>query len=135
MSESIKFPKEVFDQVAADHQPQTVEAEVYAVIDRVEASLLRTERHVVFWDGGKVRSVLEKDWSAEQASLTAKEQKKQQGRQTRAAILATAQNAVGKAVGSLNANQREALLALLLWKAGGLNSDGTVKGLDEWVND
>lgn len=132
---SIKIPKEIYDLVTTDHLPREIEASVYEVIDRKEGAFLRTEPRVVFWDGVKVRDVAEKEWGAEQERLTEGERKKQQRKQTRDAIIAAAQSAVGEAVGSLNANQREALLALLLWKAGALNSDGTVKGLEEWVTE
>lgn len=48
-------------------------------------------------------------------------------------IVQAAQSAVGVAIGQLSIAQRNALIVLLLWKAGALNRDGTVKDLGEWV--
>lgn len=42
-------------------------------------------------------------------------------------------NTEGRAVHTLNSNDQHALLALLLWKAGALNNDGTIKTLTEWI--
>ena len=43
------------------------------------------------------------------------------------------QSAVGKAYDALTAEQVRALFAKMLWEAGALNNDGTVKPLGEWV--
>ncbi len=49
-------------------------------------------------------------------------------------IKQTAQSAVGVTLNNLTAAQRNALIAILLYKAGGVNiSDGTVKALNDWV--
>jgi len=50
------------------------------------------------------------------------------------AIKTTAQSAVGVALVDLTAAQQKALLAALLFKAGGVDlSDATVKPLNQWV--
>ena len=48
-------------------------------------------------------------------------------------IKTTAQSAEGVSYTSLTASQQLALLAVLLWKAGALAPDGTIKPLKEWV--
>lgn len=50
-------------------------------------------------------------------------------------ILNTAKGAEGMALVDLSAGQIKALLAVLLYKAGGVNDDGTVKALSQWVRD
>lgn len=52
---------------------------------------------------------------------------------TRALVVQAASSAAGVNIAALTAGQRNALVALLLWKAGGLNPDGTVKALAEWL--
>lgn len=54
--------------------------------------------------------------------------------QLRTAIVSTAQTAVGVTLNNLTAAQVKALLAILLYKAGGVNNDGTVRPLSQWVN-
>jgi hypothetical protein len=58
--------------------------------------------------------------------------------QTEASALRTrvvnlAQSAVGVQIDLLTAAQRNALLAVLLWKAGGIRPDGSVAPLNDWV--
>jgi len=53
----------------------------------------------------------------------------------RAAILATAQGAVGKAVDALTATERSALVSVLLWRFGAITPQATVAPLDEWAAD
>jgi hypothetical protein len=48
-------------------------------------------------------------------------------------IKTLAQSAVGIAIGSLTTNQVRALLAVLLWKAGGIDESGRVKKLNTWA--
>lgn len=48
-------------------------------------------------------------------------------------IKTVAQSAVGVAYDQLTAAQVRALVAILLWKQGALNNDGTVKPLGQWV--
>lgn len=52
----------------------------------------------------------------------------------RQTILTNAQSAVGKSLAALTAAERNALLAILLYKAGGVNPQtGTVNALNTWV--
>jgi hypothetical protein len=48
-------------------------------------------------------------------------------------IRTLAQSAVGVAIGSLTTNQVRALLAVLLWKEGGINENGRIKKLNTWA--
>lgn len=50
-----------------------------------------------------------------------------------AAIKTAAQSAVGLQLTDLTAGQVKALLAALLWRAGAVNPDGTVRPLGEWL--
>ncbi len=50
----------------------------------------------------------------------------------KAAIVTTASGAVGKSLTALTATEVRALLALLLYKAGGVSASGVVKPLIEW---
>lgn len=63
----------------------------------------------------------------------ATQQQAQQQTTTRAAIIATAQGAVGKPLAALTATERNALLAVLLWGAGALTPALTVAPLDRWA--
>lgn len=54
-------------------------------------------------------------------------------RQLRAALLTRAQSAVGKRLDDLTAAERNALVALLLFKEGAISSDLHVQPLAEWV--
>lgn len=53
--------------------------------------------------------------------------------QNQANLGAAAQSSVGAAFDSLTPVQVRALLALLLYRAGALNDDGTVRPLGEWL--
>ncbi len=50
-------------------------------------------------------------------------------------VLTLAQSAVGVSITALTAAQVRALVAILLWKAGAIKADGTVRPLAEWVRD
>ncbi len=50
-------------------------------------------------------------------------------------VISAAQSAVGSAINTLTAGQQRALLVILLWKAGALKPDGTVRPLAEWVRE
>ena len=50
-----------------------------------------------------------------------------------ATIRSTAQSAVGVALGDLTAAQVRSLLAVLLWKNGAINADGTIKAPQDWT--
>ena len=49
------------------------------------------------------------------------------------AVLATAQGAVGKRIDALTAAERNALIAVLLWRWGALNADLTIRPLADWA--
>ena len=51
----------------------------------------------------------------------------------RAQVVSVANSAAGVLITNLTAGQVRALLAVLLWKVGALNPDGTVKPLAAWV--
>lgn len=53
--------------------------------------------------------------------------------QNQANLSAAAQSSVGTAFDSLTPNQVRALLAIVLFRAGALNDDGTVRPPAEWV--
>ena len=55
------------------------------------------------------------------------------GETLREAIKTTAQSAVGVTYDQLTAAQVRALAAILLYKAGALDTNGTVRPLSEWV--
>lgn len=48
------------------------------------------------------------------------------------AIISTAQSAEGVTLNNLTQGQIKSLFALILWKAGGVAPNGTVKALGEW---
>lgn len=48
-------------------------------------------------------------------------------------VRSTAASAAGVALADLTAGQRNALMAVLLWKAGGIAPDGTIRPLSEWA--
>jgi hypothetical protein len=58
---------------------------------------------------------------------------KTQNTNLRNAVLTTAQSAVGVNLTALTANQVRSLLALMLYKAGGVDASGNVKPLTDWV--
>lgn len=51
----------------------------------------------------------------------------------RQTILTTARTAEGVLLANLTTNQIKALLAILLWKEGGVKPDMTVRALAEWI--
>lgn len=63
----------------------------------------------------------------------AKDAADQEARVLKAAIVTTARGAEGKALNTLSANEVRALMAVLLWKAGGVADNGTVKALSDWA--
>lgn len=48
-------------------------------------------------------------------------------------LMALASSTAGAAVDQLSAGQVRALLTLLLWRAGALHADGTVRPITEWI--
>ena len=77
-----------------------------------------------YWDGSKF-VVRQRTLSAEQQARV----------DAKARVVTLAQSTVGVNITALDAGQRLALVAVLLYKAGALNGDGTVKPLADWVRD
>jgi hypothetical protein len=128
-----KLPQATADLVAQDGLPRLATAD-------------DATQHVLFFDGA-VRSMLASDWppplptdpTPQQiaAAIVARQAAAQQAitdaAALRAQIIALAQSAVGVSLSALTAPQVRALTALLLWKAGGVKADATVRPLAEWL--
>lgn len=56
-----------------------------------------------------------------------------EGEQLRQQIVTLAQSAVGVSLDALTAAQRNALIAVLLWQAGGVTPQMTVRALGQWA--
>lgn len=106
--------------------------------------------YVLYLDGGKVRSMEASDWKAThgsipndpsddeiRAAVAAREaaRKAQQVAQAahRARVLQAAQDIVGANAGQLTAVQLREAVKLLLELAGALETDETIRPLDQWV--
>lgn len=103
--------------------------------------------HVLYLDGETVRSMLVKDWppplpsdptpAQSAAAIAAREAARRQFDLDRATrrqkLLSDAQSAVGTAVDQLTAVQLRALVGVLLWMEGGVDTSGRVKPIGEWV--
>lgn len=105
------------EAVAQDHQPR--EARYRTTYDDGSAG---ETTHMLFWDGGRVRSVLLADWPAEQAAVGAKEQARQQQAARHAALRASV---AGKRVDALTLPELRALVEILA--AGLLDAEGRVR--------
>ena len=110
-------------------------------------------RHVLFLGAaGKVQSLATADWIAtrgplphdptpeeSQAAIAQRETARQQASTDAAAlrqqILTLAQSAVGVRLIDLTAGQRNALIAILLWKEGAIDAALVVRPLSVWVKD
>lgn len=114
------LPQDIADLVAADHQPRQATAD-----DGSE--------HMLYWDAPRVRSCLLADWPAAQLELAQKAQDAADAAALRQRVRTVAQSAVGVAFDQLTAVQMRALVGILLWEAGALDTDGKVKQLGEWV--
>jgi hypothetical protein len=107
-------------------------------------------QHVMYYDG-VARSMLAADWivlhgapppdptpeesaAGVAAIAQAASQATADAAQLRQQVLNLANSAVGVVVNALTAAQVRALVALLLLKAGALNTDGTVRPLTDWVD-
>lgn len=113
-----------------------------ALQDQLWAAGIRPERvtgladsiTIVVPDGADVAAVQAVLDAHNPAALdAAAQQQAQQQATTRAAIVATAQGAVGKPLSALTTTERNALLAVLLWGAGALTPALTVAPLDRWA--
>lgn len=135
MSESVKFPQSVIEQVAQDRQARTVEAEVYEVVGRVEGALLRLERHVAFWDGVRVRTVNEQDWIAEQGRVATEEAAREAQRVLRQQVLAALDPLTGQlASANLTLAQAQAFVKALVFLGGGIDpATGRYRDPREWL--
>jgi hypothetical protein len=94
-----------------------------------------------------VRSMAAANWPAPlptdptpaeiQAALAARQAAAQQAQSDalalRQRIVTLAQSAVGVSIDALTAGQRNALLACMLYKAGGIDKDGVVRPLNTWL--
>lgn len=109
---SIRLPDGIIELVKATGLPQTVTG-----IEFDGETPIGTGQHVAFLDDGAVRSVPLADWPQVQAELAAKETERQAAQALKQQILQTAQSAVGVRLSDLTAVQRNALIAVLLWKA------------------
>lgn len=92
-------------------------------------------QHMLFRDGGMVRSCLLEDWPAMQRELAAKEQARQDALALRAAVRDRLTGTAGVKIDDLTVGQLRVLLAYLLWKEGAIAKDGTVKPIDTWGRD
>ncbi len=73
---------------------------------------------------------------ADVAALDARDvAQKNEANALRQQVISTAQSAVGVSITALTAAQVRALVAILLWKAGAIKADGTVRPLAEWVKE
>jgi hypothetical protein len=102
---------------------------------------------VLFLDGDVVRSVEASAWQGvlpidptpEQSTAAIAARETERGNRQAATALKKqrtidlAESAVGVQVGTLSPRQVEALLGLLLWKAGALDDGLLIRPLDEWV--
>lgn len=103
--------------------------------------------HVLYLIGDVVHSMLGSDWppplpseptaqesaAAIAALAAAKEADRLSAIALRNRVLGVAQTAVGIQLDALTPAQVRALMACLLWKAGGLTASGAVKPLDQWL--
>ena len=104
---------------------------------------------VLYLDGERVRSMGASDWppplprdptpEESAAAIAQREAAQQQASADAAAlrqqIITLAQSAVGVRLADLTVGQRNALIAVLLWKEGALDRTGTVRPLAEWMKD
>ena len=129
----MKLSQELADAVARDGLARQATDETGAI-------------HVLYLDGTRVRSMLAADWppplptdpTPEQsaAAIAARAAAEQAERQSAIAlrnrVLTVANTAVGVQLDALTPAQVRALMACLLWKAGGLTHTGAVRPLGEW---
>lgn len=113
--------------MAAGGGPLTVDAVEF---DDAGQPTGRTERVTVFLDGATVRSAPEADAPA---LIAAAQQAQSDALALRQRIVTLAQSAVGVSIDALTAGQRNALIACMLYKAGGIDKDGIVRPLGQWL--
>jgi hypothetical protein len=139
---SYLLPPGVADLVRGDGLPRLVDAVEWDNTAPTGA----TVPTVVYLDGS-VRSVAASAWPpplptdptpAEIAAALAARQAAAQQAQSdalalRQRIVTLAQSAVGVSIDALTAAQRNALIACMLYKAGGIDKDGIVRPLAQWL--
>jgi hypothetical protein len=103
----------IADQVAIDQQPRQATADDGSV-------------HMLFLDGGVVRSVLLNDWPAEQLALAARDAVRIKRQALRVALRSAAQAHAGKRAGQLTLPELRDLVLILLEERGLLDEDGKV---------
>lgn len=103
--------------------------------------------HVLYLEAERVRSMLGSEWppplpteptpqesaAAIAARAAAVESDRLSAIALRNRVLSVANTAVGIQLDALTPAQVRALMACLLWKAGGLTAAGAVKPLDQWL--
>lgn len=67
------------------------------------------------------------------ARKTAEDQAAADNTTIRNAVIAAAQSAVGVSIADLTTIQRWGLMGILLWKAGAIKPDNTIRPLGEWA--
>jgi hypothetical protein len=139
---SYLLPPDVADLVRSDGLPRLVDAVEWDDTTPTGAAVPT----VVYLDGA-VRSMPASAWPAPlptdptpaeiQAALAARQAAAQQAQSDalalRQRIVALAQSAVGVSIDALTAGQRNALIACMLYKAGGIDKDGVVRPLGQWL--
>lgn len=123
---SYRIPPDIADLVRADGVARPAVAVEYDGAIPTGAST----DVMLYRDSGTVRSVALADWPAEEAALT---QRGGLAVALRSQVRTLAQSAVGTRIDQLTAAQVRALMAILLWQAGALAPDGTIKELAAWV--
>lgn len=105
-----------------------------AGIDYYLAVLEAGQLIVRFLDGDLKRDPTSQEQAAIDAVVAAHDpQLLTQAEQLREAIKTIAQSAVGETLDNLTQAQLKALVAILLWKAGAVESNLTIRPLGQWV--
>lgn len=89
---------------------------------------------IAFWNRLEPQPTEEQIDAAIAASIAAEQQATEEAATLKQAIVTLAQSAVGVALNDLTAAQRNALIAILLWRAGAIDKTLKVRPLAQWVN-
>lgn len=89
-------------------------------------------QHMLYRDGGMVRSCLLGDWPAAQQDLAAKQQAAIDAAALRQTIRDRLTGMAGKRVDDVTVGELKTLLLYLVWREGGIAKDLTVKPIGEW---
>ncbi len=90
---------------------------------------------ITIWNLSQPQPTAAELTAASAAYDAAEAQRQAEATTLRQQVVSTAQSAVGVGITALTAAQVRALVAILLWKAGAIKADGTVKALTEWVKE